>query len=168
MSVTDWLPIILEASAIAGGLIFYVKNWQARDRLRKVRYANMLMNELKAIWDAIKHAENNDYHEEFLEPLPDNVYDGFVSSTNLSYFDKDLQEHLHDLYMNLKDYNEDAFPDENARVIKGVAITPMGLLDDLSNSVEEAITLVKEFRQRNRPNKRWRPLLKAVHWYYDD
>ncbi len=57
MSDTDWLPIILEASAIAGGLIFYVKNWQARDRLRKVRYANMLMNELKAVWDAIKRRD---------------------------------------------------------------------------------------------------------------
>lgn len=168
MSGTDWLPIILEASAIAGGLIFYVKNWQARDRLRKVRYANMLMNELKAIWDSIKRAESDDYHEEFLEPLPDNVYNGFVSSTNLSYFDKDLQEHLHDLYMNLKDYNKSTFPDENPRAIKNVVLTPIGLLDILSDSVEEAIVLVNEFLQRNRSAKRWRPLLKAIHWYYDD
>ncbi len=112
--------------------------------------------------------ETNDYHEEFLEPLPDNVYDGFVSSTNLSYFDKDLQEHLHDLYMNLKNYNEDVFPDENTRASKGMAIDPMGLFDDLSDSVEEAIALVNEFRRRNRSAKRWRPLLKAIHWYYDD
>lgn len=166
MFPTDWLPVILEASAIGGGLLFYVKNRQARDRLRNVRYANMLMNELEETQRTIERIARNGYGDG-LEPLPGNVYDGLVLSTNFSYFDGSLQNHLHKVYGHIGDYNERVFRDRDAYHQRGQSLPPDHMLDGLKAPVKEAIALVKAFRARNKPT-RWLRLLKALHWYYDD
>lgn len=49
-----WLPTITEVLVIGGGLVFYIANWRARYRLRKVRYANMLLAELAILHDIAK------------------------------------------------------------------------------------------------------------------
>ena len=92
-----WLPTIIEALAIVGGLAFYLANWRARDRLRKVRYANMLLAELATLHRVMKMYDDKDgidTIENSTEILPHNVYDGLVTSTNLSYFDRPVQDRI--------------------------------------------------------------------------
>ena len=189
MHVIDWLPVILEASAIGGGLLFYIKNRQARDRLRKVRYANMLLGELGDIRSIIGPIEGGP-DGGTLEPLPDNVYNGLVASTNLSYFDANIQALLRDVYTRVKDHNK-LFSDARIRVAvsEGWGLKPTShyddppddppeydtaedieraeLLDTLGVEAGAAINKVLAFRECNKPT-RWVRLLKALHWYYDD
>lgn len=190
MFPTDWLPVILEVSTIVGGLVFYMKNRQARDRLRNVRYANMLLGELNVVWATVVSVKECDHNDEILEPLSDNIYDGLVSSTNLSYFDADIQNLLYETYTSIKDFNT-MFSSVRARVVVsgGLVFRPASqwpdpcdnepsnntsednarveLLSGILTGAEAAIYKVGEFRRRNKP-ARWLRLLKALHWYYDD
>ena len=113
-----------------------------------------------------------------------------VSSTNISYFNAGIQNHLHEMYTSIKDFNT-VFSDARARVVTGGGPvfkpaslwsdhddntrkknTPdddarVGLLDGVSTWAEAAICKVDAFRRSNKP-VRWLQLLKALHWYYDD
>lgn len=40
--------------ALVNGLTFYLSNWRARDRLREVCYANMLLAELTTLHQMMK------------------------------------------------------------------------------------------------------------------
>ena len=158
----DWAPVILEVAAIVGGLVFYVGNWRARDRLRKIRLANMLFTELTSIRDAIEHIKKNDYREDSMVRLPNNVYDGLVASANISYFGMDVQGPLHCLYRYIGTYNDDA------PYGGGVGREQLGAFWHIATFIEPARSAVVEFRRHNTPNKRWLPVMRAIRWYYDD
>lgn len=167
-----WLPTIIEALAIVGGLAFYLANWRARDRLRKVRYANMLLAELATLHRMMKPYDGEggvDTIENSTEILPHNVYDGLVSSTNLSYFDKPVQHKIHSFY-ELVMVHDCKFDPRPAMPVSDL----LGPTDEcgepryLKSSLPSVMRAVTLFRDKNQPDERWRPVLKLLRWYYED
>lgn len=171
-----WLPTLTEILVIGGGLMFYMANWRARHKLRKVRYADMLLAELKALHDTAKpyiddvdgaHDIEHGSIENSTEILPHNVYDGLVSSTNLSYFDRAVQDKIHSFYELVIRHNRRV----EKNVPGGDMLAPAYMDREpryLEKELLQTIDTVTEFRDKNRPNKRWRPILKLLRWYYED
>ena len=167
-----WLPTIIEALAIVVGLTFYLANWRARDRLRKVRYANMLLAELETLHRMMKPYDKDDgvyTIENSTEILPHNVYDGLVSSTNLSYFDKPVQNLIHSFYELVIIHDRKFGPKPTVDTFDAFGPTDEdGKQRYLKNSLRQIIREVTLFRDRNQPDERWRPVLKMLRWYYED
>lgn len=171
LAVVDpvWLPTIMESLAIAAGLTFYLANWRARNQLRKVRYSNMLLAELATLHDIMKPYHDENDVENSTEILPHNVYDGLVSSTNISYFGKPLQERIHAFYGLVITHDRKFGPKPKMDTFDlswpiGKDGKPMYLRRSL-RSVMRDVTL---FRNKNQTRKRLRPVLKALQLYYED
>ena len=165
-----WLPTIIEALAIIVGLTLYLGNWRARDRLRKVRYANMLLAELTILHRMMKPYDKDgvDSIESSTEVLPHNVYDGLVSSANLSYFDKPLQDSIHSFYELVMIHDRKFGPKPALPTIDSFGPTDeSGEPRYLKSSLRQVTRAVTLFRNKNQPNERWRPVLKMLRWYYD-
>lgn len=90
--------------------VYFVKNY-LQTRADRVRYAGMLLVELKAIYTATSPFTSYRSLKNWRGPLPTNVYDGLVSSTELSKFNATLQARLHDLYRDVTNYEIDALGD---------------------------------------------------------
>ena len=167
---STWLPTIIEALAIVVGLTFYLANWHARDRLRKVRYANMLLAELEILHRIMQPYDDGDHIiENSTETLPHNVYDGLVSSTNLSYFDKPVQDLIHSFYELVIIHDRKFGPKPAVATFDAFGPTDEdGNQRYLKSSLQQIIREVTLFRDRNRPDERWRPVLKMLRWYYED
>lgn len=153
-----WLPTITEVLVIGGGLMFYMANWRARHRLRKVRYANMLLAELKTLHDIanVKGAHGADHTsiENSAEILPHNVYDGLVSSTNPSYFDRSDQDRIHLSYELIIKHNRKF---ERGGVARTDLFGPSdkdGEPRYLEGELRRVIYTVTQFRDKNQPDKR--------------
>lgn len=169
---TTWLPTIIEVLAIGGGLAFYLANWRARDRLRKVRYADMLLAELATLHRMIKPYGDEgvvDTVENSTEILPHNVYDGLVASTNLSYFDRPVQDKIHSFYGLVIEHDRKFGPKPAMQTFTLTGPTDeYGEPMDMWGAIRTTMRAVRQFRNRNRPNKRWRSVLKLLKWYYED
>ena len=168
----NWLPTIIEALAIVVGLTFYLANWRARDRLRKVRCANMLLVELATLHRMMKPYDGErsaDTIENSTEILPHNVYDGLASSANLSYFDKHVQHKIHSFYelVMMHDRKFDPRPAVPVSDLFGPT-DKNGEPRYLKSDLRQATRAVTLFRDKNQPAERWRPVLKLLRWYYED
>lgn len=166
-----WLPTIIEALAIVVGLTFYLANWRARDRLRKVRYANMLLAELATLHRMMKPYDEDgiDTIENSTEILPHNVYDGLVSSANISYFDKPVQEKVHSFYELVVRHDRKFGPIPAMPVSDSFGLTDEdGERRCLKSRLPPVMRAVTLFRDKNQPDERWRSVLKMLRWYYED
>lgn len=96
------------------------------------------------------------------------MYNGLVSSTNLSYFYRSVQDKIHLLYELVIKHNRKF----ERGAVGGIDLS--GPLDKdgepryLEKELQQVIDTVTQFRDKNEPNKRWRPILKLLRWYYED
>ena len=106
--------------------VFFV---QTRLKLRadRVRFAGMLLIELAAIYESVSPFTPYGFPRYRTGAFSTNVYDGLVSSAELSKFDDGLQELLHKVYRGVKNGN----------------------LNDLDDSVYQIYHDVSYFRFRN-------------------
>lgn len=160
------LTFTLEAILVMVGFFWYALNRRARNRRLKVRLATASLTEIGGVGAFVEDALRSHPSNEDLVPLPRGVYDGLVSSTNIAYFDGDVQKKLHELYYNIRLYNETAFPQQFGAG-EGIRVPPRGALEDLLGFVNTANTAVEQFRDRHRYRGRWLAILKVVHWEYD-
>ena len=161
--ITPHLGWIFEAIAVCIGIaagLFYIYYRRLRHRMMKVRCADMLLVELGNIGTDVDMVKG-DYipdHKAY-QDLPRAVYDGLITSTNISYFDVGIQRTLHSLYASIHRYNivatktRDAQLDENPHVRLGSINRPMAEsnLEELVRKLEDAGGMVEEFRDGHEP-----------------
>ena len=160
--------ITLEVILGAGGFLWYILNRRARDRRIKARLASTLLDELVTILSRIRTAKEHPDSDQPLFPLPSSTYNGLTSSTNISYFDRRIPGVLHGIYTTIEELHFIQRPTTHANLIKNIEQTAIGNLDEMLGTVEKAVTLVEQFRDRHRYRGRWLAILKAIHWEYDD
>lgn len=158
--LTPHLSWIFEALAVIAG-ITYLYYRRVRHRMLRVRCAEMLLVELRNIWTDVDLAKGNyipDLKAYF--DLPHSVYDGLITSTNISYFDVDIQHTLHSLYTHVHRYNmiaelsrEGVTLDNKKPFEKSHISRPMAEanLQELVKKWDDAINEVEEFRDEYEP-----------------
>lgn len=150
---------VFEAFAVIAG-IFYLYYRRLRHRMLKARCASMLLVELRNIWadvDLVKGRyvpDQNAYYD-----LPHAVYDGLITSTNMSYFDTAIQHTLHSLYANIRRYNMVASQSRetpehaqtihvNARINRPMAESN---LEGLTKKLDNSVGIVQKFHDKHKP-----------------
>ena len=157
---------IFEAFAIIAG-IFYLYHRRLRHRMLKVRCADMLLVELRNIGANVDLVKGNYVpDQDSYYDLPHAVYDGLITSTNMSYFDTAIQRTLHSLYTNIHRYNMVAPQSRetpkyaqtkpvNVRINRPMAESNLeGLIKKLDTSVE----IVQKFHDKHKPEGRGRAI----------
>lgn len=147
--IVPHLSWIFEAGAVVAG-IFYLYYRRLRHRMLKVRCANMLLVELGGIWSEIDLAKGNYTPDaKAYQDLPSSVYNGLITSTNLSHFDVKIQGDLHDLYAHIQRYNEIAAESRKSTYRN----RPMAEanLKELINKWDAVLDSVEEFRDKHEP-----------------
>ena len=157
--MTLHLSWIFEAFAVIAG-IFYLYYRRLRHRMLKVRCADMLLVELRNIWTDVDLAKSNyTPDQKAYQDLPRAVYDGLVVSTNISYFDTDIQHTLHSLYTNIHRYNTVALHsrrglgyDESVPQ-KGNINRPLAEsnLEGLIKKLDISVEMVGKFHDKHKP-----------------
>ena len=147
---------------VVTALFYYVsRRYSARKKIK--RYTDTFLNELERIEEYI--GPSKDYLVRFynspadpvryiapppvIKPnvkFPRNMYDGFVNSTNIMIFDKDLQQQMHVFYTRMAEYDHKIhnykLPSLDARWFKDE-------IDSLRNIRNELEKDVNNFRGRN-------------------
>ena len=160
--------ITLEVIIGLGGFIWYILNRRARDRRLKVRLANMLHTELVEILIRLQPAPERDAAKNVMLPLPYQTYDGLISSTNISYFDKRIQRLLYMIYLGVKNTNMgDPTPIYLRQKLTDGKVS-VKESEWLSGLVDSAIVKVEKFRDHHQYSGHGLTILKAIHWAYDD
>ena len=158
-----------EAGVILSGIAYYLANQRARNKSRNVRYSQMLLTDLEAAanvwpWTYEERAASN---EGLGIELPSDMYDGLVSSTNISYFDTCIQEELRAFYDMVRKHNR-----EIGRASDGAPAARLtGQWDDAENMGSALLRVtdsVKDFRSRNELDSRLRKIAKPLHLYYEN
>ncbi len=129
MSDLEWLAGYSIHGVVTGLVlmsVYFVQSY-LRTREERVRYAGMLLVELRRIYVATSPFTTRGSKRYWSGPLPKNVYDGLVSSTELSKFDSTLQISLHDFYRDVA----------------------LGKLGDLGDVVYQLYHDVRNFQRRN-------------------
>ena len=134
MSDWEWLAGYSIHGVVTGLVLMSVYFVQSHLRMReeRVRYAGMLLVELRRIYVATNPFTTHGFRQYWRGPLPNNVYNGLVNSTELSKFDSTLQMRLHDFYRDVA----------------------LGKLGDLGDVVYQMYHDVRNFQRRNE----WRRL----------
>lgn len=128
----------------------------------------MLLMEFQTIRELVESPDDGDKSSAGM-PLPRNVYDGLVASTNLSYFDMSVQKEIHTFYTLVAWYNSTIAPGtmQHYTAYKEVFDDRDGMTR-LKDGLEKATDMVDEFRERNRIKGWWRLALKLVVLGRDD
>lgn len=165
---------MIQTSLLPVGALFYLGVHRARHRLRKIRYAKMLLPELDSMHNSLMTI--NEHHGQWSglhEPFAHNVYDGLVVSTNISYFDSVVQDKLHSLYELVEEINSRVV--ELSDPNNSVSLTSMGpgnkslyYLTTLEERLRVADGAVVEFFKQNNRLSWWWRVLKVVESADDD
>lgn len=154
---------LTEAGVAAGSLTVYFLHRRARNQLRKYRYAGAILGELNDIHDTLNSIIKHEYQSGEERVLPRNVYDGFVTSTNIVYFDDAIQEQLHAIYRKMRWPQRASFTEKtgphSSRTSFGVSPDWVASMIEL---VVGAIDEVKRFRNQNKP-RIWKAFLKLTN-----
>ena len=165
-----YLSTFSEAVVIGISIIYYLSNKKARSKSRNVRYSQMLLTELEITVNYVSRSEDRaDSNSALGIDLPSSVYDGLVSSTNISYFDKAIQEELHKFYTSVKNHNW-KFGREAIRYESGTAALTLQwyYIEAMRESLVALTERVNGFRKRNEWNRRGKMVAKTLALYYDD
>ena len=121
---TNWVVLVLASPGpitIVITAIFYYVARLRKTRMRAKRYADAFLNELERIKkylgpspddltrcddspaDSVRYIASPPIMQPSVK-FPRNVYDGFVSSTNITIFGKDLQQKMHIFYTDMEEY----------------------------------------------------------------
>ena len=184
--MSEWLDQILywiDALAILLGVLYVLGNRRARHRLLKARCADALLIELYAVHKTLKEMADSSIEMKKLSQargqqswqtggfeslFQRNVYDGLVSSSNIAYFDRDIQEKLHGVYGDVKLFGMNIARVERAGVSGWEIEDGKEWMEDVPHGADEAVRVVEAFRDRNRYAGRWLRLLKALGLAYED
>ena len=164
------LPTIIEVGAIAGGLVIYLGDRRISNKVRKVRYARMLLAELKILRKktALYNDTDMDSIDNSTELLPRNAYDGLVSSSNIAYLDHPLQMQIHQFYELVFVHNHN---------LPGTNFSQGGFLGPQDEDGEPRwikpelrclIFSIEEFIHKNQLRPRWKWVLKMLWRTYGD
>ena len=156
--------LVVQTALLPAGALFYLWVHRIRHRLRKVRYAKMLLSELVILHKSLESIKLNRYqwHGQH-EPFTHSVYDGLVTSTNISYFGRDVQDALHQLYGLVEAINayhaSHAEPDSVVNLGRvGPGNVGFDNLEKLAEYLESTSSLVEDFLKQNTIGSWWRAL----------
>ncbi len=150
---------IFEAAAVAvGGFYLYYRS--VRHRMLKVRCADMLLVELGNIRTDVDLAKcNYAPGSRPYQDLPRAMYDGLITSNNVSHFDVDIQQKLHSLYTHIHRYN--VIAEESRQIHLADTATharghpdqqlAQSNLEKLIKKWKDASDSVEEFRYKHEP-----------------
>lgn len=182
--ILHWLkqiPTGVDALAIPSGIVYVLLNRRARHRLRNARLAVALLEELyytrkrfSELIDSAVAMEKSPQAsgQQDFEPGSyrflslHSVYDGLVSSSNITYFDRDTQRLLHYVYSGIQWFGKDADQITRASAMRWV-INDKELANGTLDNMDDVIRVVEAFRDRNLCKGRWCPILKAIGLAYD-
>ena len=165
-----YLPTFSEAAVLGISITYYLSNKKARRKSRNVRYSQMLLTELEITANYVGQTEDRADSDSALGiDLPSSVYGGLVSSTNISYFDKSIQEELHKFYTDVRDHNW-KFGREAMRYESGTGALTLQwhYIEAMRKSLVALTERVNGFRMRNEWNRRGKMVAKTLALYYDD
>lgn len=149
-----------EAIPITLGMVYLLAHRRAVHRRRCVRYADMLLVELRRILD---FTEKGDLNPIMMRLAANDraAYDGLVSSGNMAWFDTDVQASLARTYGEL----EEVASGEYEANFESQDTTDV--IYSLYREAHDAIVDVVAFRNRNRASGRCATVLKALKLAYD-
>lgn len=179
----DYVIQRVDVLAIPLGILYVLGNRRARHQLLKVRCADALLIELYSVHKMLKEIVDNaieigitsqmfgpygNRQGEFGYLFQRNVYDGLVSSSNITYFDHGMQKKLHGLYGDVKLFGWNISKVAHGDVSGWSVEANEAWVKNMPHRMDETIRAVKAFRNRNRYRGRWLRLLKALGLEYED
>lgn len=153
-----------------GGLALYLGDKRVSNKVRKVRYARMLLAELKILRKKMELYDDDDMDsiDNSTEILPRNAYDGLVSSSNIAYLDHPLQMQVHQFYELVFVHNHDLtktnFPQGDFLGPRDEDGEPRWIKPEL----HRLIFFIEGFIRKNQLGPRWKWVLKVLWRTYGD
>ena len=164
----DYGAPLVEALPLGLGAAYYLGNRRARGMQRNVRYADMLLTELETMAKHLGLPDERLYLPITMCNLSCNVYDGLVSSTNLSYFDKLVQENLHSFYRIVKQYNLELESERVGHTHDSTSVSNEVSNENLVGVLRTVTDEIDRFSKQNKMHKWLRPAAKILRLYYED
>ena len=177
------LIMVAEAVPITGGILYALANYRARHRLRNARFAGALLTEIRTIHKEFKEIMDDHDRVEKDPQKPGqvtvsegpfdhiflrNVYDGLVASSNIAYFDRDIQENLHRMYVDIEFLRRLITRYERGDVSGWHIPRGKEWADGILHNMDGVVQMVTDFHTRNQCRSRWCHVLKAIRLAYDD